>query len=254
MADIHFCDMSSIGKLRIGGTAAHDFIRIMFTADIEPLKELGGAVASPMLTGEAEIIDVVLIIRTGDDEYMVTTSPQVADEAFEWLEAHSTLGDESGAIFKDLELTNQTEALATVVLFGEGSRAILDELSAHTFSTSPHTGHITLVQLDTVVALAFESLVLPGTEAYELFCPPAGAEGLKYAFMSFPEVDPLDCEEYKAVRVEAKTWFEPAENASYAFPDEANLLHLTRPSRDFVGAKALLERIASKKPQEFSQS
>jgi glycine cleavage system aminomethyltransferase T len=239
---IRFCDMSAIGKLRISGTAAHDFIRTMFTADTALLEELGGATVSLLLTGEAEIIDVVLIIRTGDEEYMVTTSPQVVDEAFEWLKAHSTITDDNGAVFEGLELTNQTEALANVVLFGEGSREILDELSGYTFSTAPHTGRITLVQLDTVVALAFESLVLPGVEAYELFCPPAGAEGLKYVFMSFPEIDPLELEEYRALRVEAKTWFENASDASYIFPDEAKLLHLTRSSMDFVGAKALSQR------------
>jgi glycine cleavage system aminomethyltransferase T len=240
MTNIHFTDISPLGKLRISGLSAHDFIRTMFTADVEKLGHLGGVTASLLLTGEAEIIDVVLIIRTGDNEYMVTTSPQTVEEVFAWLTAHSELSDDEGAIFEGLEITNQTEALADIILFGEGSRAVLDELSGGTFASAPHTGNITLVQLDTIVVLSFESPVLPGIdEVYELFCPPAGAEGLKYAFMSFPEIDPMPLEEYRALRIESKTWFENADEASYTFPSDANLLHLIREEKDFVGAKAL---------------
>jgi glycine cleavage system aminomethyltransferase T len=240
MPSIHFTDISPIGKLRISGSSAHDFIRTMFTADVEKLEQLGGATASLLLTGEAEIIDTVIIIRTGDNEYMVTTHSQTVEEVFDWLTAHGKITDDEGAIFEGLEITNQTAALADVVLFGEGSRAVIDELSNGTFASAPHTGHITLVQLDTVTVLVFESPVLPGIgEVYELLCPPDGAEGLKYAFMSFPEIDPMPFDEYRALRIESKTWFEQADEASYIFPHDAGLLHLIRKESDFVGAKAL---------------
>jgi glycine cleavage system aminomethyltransferase T len=240
MSSLNFCDMSTLGKLRISGAAAHDFVHIMFTADVTPLERLGGAVASLLLTGEGEVIDVVLIIRTGDDEYMVTTSAETVDEAFEWLNAHSAITDEAGAVFDGLAVTNETAALATVVLFGTGSRAVLDELSAQSFETAPRTGRLTMAQLDTVPVLALESPVLPGTgEVFELYCPPASVEGLMHALLSFPEIDPLTPADYRALRVAHGTWFAPATDAAYVRPHETGFAHLLRPQGDYVGARAL---------------
>jgi glycine cleavage system aminomethyltransferase T len=243
MADMRFCDMSALGKLRVSGTAAHDFIRIMCTADMASLAEPGGVTASLLLTGEAEIIDLVLIIRTGDDEYMVTTSPATADEVFSWLKAHGGITDDEGALFEGLTITNETGKLADIVLFGEGSTAVLDELSGQTRATSPCVGHLTMTQLDTVPTLIFRSPVLPReTKVYELFCPPASVLGLTNALLSFPEIDPMDAEEYQALREQQGTWFAQADEAAYAFPDEAGLLRLVRTPMDFVGGKALSAR------------
>ncbi|MDR3037068.1 MAG: hypothetical protein LBU31_01465 [Coriobacteriales bacterium] len=240
MNHLNFCDMSTLGKLRISGAAAHDFVRIMFTADVAPLERLGGAAASFLLTGEGEVIDVVLIIRTGDEEYMVTTSAETAGEAFEWLNAHSAITDDAGPLFDGLTVTNETAALATVVLFGVGSRAVLDELSAQSFETAPHTGRLTMVQLDTVSVLAFESPVLPGIgEVFELFCPPTSVEGLMHALLSFPEIDPMAPADYRALRAAHGTWFAPATDAAYVRPSDTGFAHLLRPQNDYVGAKAL---------------
>jgi glycine cleavage system aminomethyltransferase T len=236
--------MSALGKLRISKAAAHDFIRIMFTADTAPLAEPGGVTASLLLTGEAEIIDIVLIIRTGDDEYMVTTSPATVDEAFAWLEAHSKITDDEGALFDELAITNETGKLANVVLFGAGSIAVLDELSGQTLAASPRIGRIVMAQLDTVPTLILTSPVLPKeTEVYELFCPPAHAPGLIQALLSFSEIDPIEREEYRALRERQGTWFAPADETAYTFPDEAGLLRLARTPMDFVGGQALAARL-----------
>jgi glycine cleavage system aminomethyltransferase T len=216
----------------------------MFTADTEALAEPGTTTASLLLTGEAEIIDVVLIIRTGDNEYMVTTNPSTANEAFAWLEAHAKIRDDEGALFENLAITNETEKLAGVVLFGKGSTAVLDELAGQPLAAFPHVGHLTMAQLDTVPALILDSPLLPTeAEAYELFCPPASVQGLIHALLSFPEIDPLDTDEYRALREQQGTWFAQADEAAYSFPDETGLMRLVRASMDFVGGQALAKRL-----------
>jgi glycine cleavage system aminomethyltransferase T len=238
--------MSALGKFRVGGAAAHDFIRIMFTVDTALLAEPGSVAPSLLLTGEAEVIDLALIIRTGPDEYMVTTSPATIDEAFAWLSAHGEISDEEGAIFEGLTLSNETKKLADVVLFGEGSTAVLNELAVGGLAASPCTGKLTMAQLDTVPALVLASPVLPGEpsgEVFELFCPPEQARGLAHAFLSFPEMEPMEAEEYRLLRTQQNTWFSQAAAAAYTFPDEAALMHLVRTPLDFVGGKALSERL-----------
>ncbi|HBT95055.1 MAG TPA: hypothetical protein DEB24_02630 [Coriobacteriia bacterium] len=241
---IRFCDMSAVGKLRLSGASSHDFIRTMCTADMEPLKELGGVVASLILTAEAEVIDVVLVIRTGDNEYMITTSEENSDEVFSWLAAHAEIKDEQGLIFEGLEVADESQTLADIVLFGPGSKAVLDELSAGTLEDAPATGKLSMVQLDTVPVMLLQTPVLPGCngEAYELFCSQTGANGIVYALMSFPEIDPMEMDEYAELRKAAGTWFAAAEDAAYTYPDEAGLMRLVRSERDFVGAKALAAR------------
>ncbi|MDR2587719.1 MAG: hypothetical protein LBC23_05620 [Coriobacteriales bacterium] len=243
---MRFCDMSALGKFRVSGAAAHDFIRIMFTADTALLAEPGSVAPSLLLTGEAEVIDLVLIIRTGPDEYMVTTSPATIDEAFAWLSAHGKISDEEGAIFEGLALSNETDKLADVVLFGEGSTAVLEELAVGGFAASPCTGSLTMVQLDTVPALMLASPVLPGEpsgEVFELFCSPAGAQGLANAFLSFPEMEPVEVDEYRSLRAQQGTWFSQAAAAAYTFPDEAALMGFVRAPMDFVGGQALAARL-----------
>jgi glycine cleavage system aminomethyltransferase T len=241
---LNFTDISALGKLRISGEAAARFISTLFTADMTSLDAMGGATASLLLNGEGEIIDLVLLIRTGDREYMVSTNEACRQEVYEWLTAHSTLSDEAGALFEDLAITDESSQLACVALFGEGSQAVLEELAGAELLAFPHSGALTMAQLDTVAALILASPVLPG-ENYELFCQPAAAEGLQYAFMSFPEVQPASFAEYVEQRIQAQTWFAAADSAEYTFPAEAGLEHLLRLSNDFVGAQALRHRNGS---------
>jgi len=238
MADIWFCDMSALGKLRIHGEASHDFIRIMSTADPTAFEQLGGAKAGLLLTGQAEVIDVVVIIRTGDMEYMVITAAPTAKETFAWLEAHAKISDDKGKVFEGLTITDETDALSNLVLFGTGCRDVLDELTGGQLDTYPQTGTLTMAQLDTVAALIFDTPVVPG-EAYELFIPPKDKRGLINALLSFPQIDPLELHEYQDLRKTWGTWFSHADVAAYTFPHKADLMSLVRPSMDFVGGVAL---------------
>jgi glycine cleavage system aminomethyltransferase T len=240
---IWFCDVSGIGKLRISGQAAHDFIRIMFTAAADAFDELGAAASCLLLTGEAEVIDVVLVVRSGDSEYMVTTSAEIVEEASAWLAAHSLIRDDDGEVFADLKIGNETDRLACVALFGEGSWAVLDELAVGGLDSCPQPGCLTMAQLDTVPVLILHSPVLPG-ECYELMFPPAKLPGIVNALMSFAEVEPMSAEDYQVLRRRHRRWFEQAEDAAYCYPDESGLMRLVRPELDFVGGPALKQRLA----------
>ncbi|MDR3052585.1 MAG: hypothetical protein LBU48_01830 [Coriobacteriales bacterium] len=241
-APCFICDMSDLGKLRLSGEDALDFIRTMFSCELDPLYQIGGCAAALLLTGEAEVIDVVLLIRTGDAEFMVTTSPQNTQEVYDWLEAHGRLKGESGPVFAHLDLSNETGSLSTIALIGSDAAAILDELASGGFSAAPRMGQLVMAQVDTVPAMVFAAPLLP-EPVLEVFCAPGKKEGLLYGLMSFPQVSPLSLEEYQQLRADNHSWFAAADVAAYAYPDDLKLLHLVRGSFDFVGGKALQSRL-----------
>ena len=238
----YMADISSAGRLRIAGDQALEFIKTMTTAEVAALHQLGGHIVSLILNGESGVIDQVTIIRTGDLEYMMVTSPATKDEVHDWLKAHAELTDEQGELFGDLTLTEESEALSATALFGPGSAAILDELSGHTLDEMPKTGSLSLLRLDTVTTLVFSPSSFQD-EGFELFCPPETINGLNCALLSFPEVVLLDEEGYVGIRREMGSWFD-ADSSEYIYPDSAGLMHLVRPSMDFVGGSALTRRLA----------
>lgn len=241
---IHFCDMSGLGKLRISGKDSHDFIRIMFTADVGVFKKIGNRAAALLLTGEAEVIDVVMIIRTGDNEYMVTTNEENTDEAFSWLLAHSQIKDEQGAIFGNLNISDESDALADIVLFGSGARKVLSELSKGTLDVSPSTEALSMVQLGNSAVLLLDVSGPLGFEqdAFELLCPNDSANGIIYMLMSFPEINPIELIDYIQIRTDRGTWFAASKDVAYVYPDDVQLMHLVRAQMDFVGGKSLSGR------------
>lgn len=233
----YLCDLSSMGKLRIGGEDSFRFISTMFTADVAALTGIGDSCFSLILTSEAEIIDTVTLIRTGDNEYMVMTNPPNTEEVFAWLEAHSALADEQGKLFLQLTLSNETDSLALVTLFGVGSRHILDELADGALREAPASGSLTMALLDTVPTMIFSSEASSG-ESFDLFYPANRASGLWRALLSYPAVTPLGYGDYIVLREAERSWLKDVDSVGYQTVDEAGLGHLLRTEHDFVGGKA----------------
>ncbi|MDR3308229.1 MAG: hypothetical protein LBS58_04965 [Coriobacteriales bacterium] len=240
MQPCSFCNYGTLGKLRISGADAGRFIATMTTANSERLALVGAAAPALLLTGEGEVIDVVMAIRTGDAEYMLTTSPSVAGEAFDWLLAHSKLCDGNGPVFPCLSITDETMSLAVAVLIGAGGRAVLDELVQGTLAASTMES-LSLVQLDTVPVMVLTYPFLK-EEVFELYCAPGRWDAIEHVLLSFPEIDPIPLQHYLDARRAHGTWFAAAEDGAYRYPDEAGLAHLIRPDASYVGAAALQER------------
>ncbi|MDR2493311.1 MAG: hypothetical protein LBD25_07665 [Coriobacteriales bacterium] len=232
-----------LGKIRIAGDAAARFVQAMTTVEGARLAQLGNVAPALVLTGEGEVIDVVTVARSGDAEYMLVTSSETAREAAAWLGAHAALADDESAVFEGLEITDETEKLACVSLFGPPAPAVLEELGASLpdADDSVGVGSLTVASLDGIPALVLRYPLLPEGH-HEVFCAPAHLDALEHVLLSFPELDPLPAAEYAALRRKAGTWFEGAQEAAYRHPDTPALAALLRPGLDFVGARSLHER------------
>ncbi len=241
------------GYLRVNGKQAHAFLQTMTTAEMAALAETGGSVEALILTGQAEVIDKVTVIRTGDEEYMIITGPMLHDEVFDWLKAHSILADATGLVFADVSLSDESDTLTALTLVGSSSTDILQELSANALLETPRIGDLRLVCFDTVTAMVFtpencEETLPDEEDEYRLFCSPSQAECLYNALLSFPEIEIMTADEYLLLPHKCDLWSEVAKNEEYYYPEILGLMHLVRFGYDFVGGKALADRLIETLP------
>jgi hypothetical protein len=220
------------------------------------VSEPGQLAPALLLTSQAEIIDIIMVARTGTEEFMLTAHPDTASEVFEWLLSHSQIADEAGAVFADLEISDQTDALATLALYGGSAAAILDELTSGGWQTAlDGRAALGIVEIGRLSVMLVKWPFLQGGSAdgladssaassadpwvYEIHLPKAANAELQNILLGFAEVDPESFDDYRQRRKAAHTWFSASERAAYTTPSTPGLLTLLRETRDFVGAKAL---------------
>jgi glycine cleavage system aminomethyltransferase T len=233
-----FANISDVGKLRISGQSAYDFISTMTSADMLQLEVVGGACAALVLTGQGELIDVVLVIRTGQQEYMLTVAPGLDTEIFEWLSAHAKLKDEDGKlVFAQLELSNESGQVAHIALFGKDADYVFGEISDDPPAAQPKQVHLQMAQLSKLPVLILRYPLLGEEPYYEMFFASAYVENMINLLLSFVELDLLDFDEFANLRAKHKTWFEQGAEAQYTTPKAAGFEHLVRPGGQFVGYK-----------------
>jgi glycine cleavage system aminomethyltransferase T len=236
-----FVTNHKVGKLRVSGSSAERFIATMTTARMPELAQIGGACAALVLTGQAEVIDTVLVIRTGDQEYMLTTDPGLLAEVNDWLQAHSAIRDSEGPVFEDIELSDETDALGAMALFGVDAPAVMDELVGSPLGEAAGGGHVHLAKVAQVPAMVL-SYPLLEVPYYEFYVHPRYLEPLERCLLGFAELDEYTAGELQELRAAHGTWFTNAEEVAYGYPDDLGLMRLVREPMDFVGGKALAER------------
>lgn len=257
-SNTYFSDVSPLGKIRLSGTGASEFVKVMTTVELQRLATPGRLAPALVLNGEGEVLDLVTIARTDEHEYVLTSNPQTADELTEWLQAHAEIESEGTAVFADVEVENNTDRIATIALYGPEALAILNGLSGPDVDEALDDGDLGIVTIGALQVMVVRWPLLgsqgrgvsSGKEksaegegmVYEIHLPSQASEDLKLILLGFSEIDPESYQEYVARRRRAHTWFEAAEQAAYIKPESAGLQSLLRPGEDFVGAKALREQ------------
>ena len=127
---VYAVDLSMAGTIRIVGADAPRFVRTMYSGSMESFDQLFGISQGMILSSQGEVIDMVGVVRTGNDECLVVTSTDNVGEVLMWLEAHAELEDDKGRIFPDLTIEDQSMKLAMMLLYGPGSAELFDELQA----------------------------------------------------------------------------------------------------------------------------
>lgn len=253
ISQTYFSDISELGKIRLSGKSAPEFVRVMTTVELRRIETPGEASLALVLNAEGEIIDLIMIGRTGQHEYILITHPGTVDELTEWLQAHAELKDpEDNLVFADLKVEDRTDPLAAFALYGPAAQMILNELGKTDLSVELADKNLTLITIGqlSVMVIRWPFLrehgqtmpLMSEGEVFEVYLPVQGADDFEDILLSFAELDPESFEEYTARRKELDTWFSAAEEAAYIKPESEGLKALMRPSTDFVGARALAEK------------
>lgn len=237
MSNTFFADISAIGKIRVSGLDAPKFIHIMTTVEANAVSDLGQVAPALLLTAQAEIIDIVMIARSGPQEFMLTTDPNTVQEVFEWLLAHSQIADDQGLIFADLDISNQTDKIATLALYGDDVELILGEITNTVVTDSLSDVNLGIMEIGQLPVMILKWPFL-NEDVHEIHLPAAAVQDLQNLLLSFAEIDPESFAEYQMRRKAAHTWFIAAGQESYIKPVGSGFSGLIRRTLDFVGSQA----------------
>lgn len=228
-------DLSFQGGIRVAGADAQRFLQALTSADVESLGKPGAGCYGLVLTSEAEVIDLVYIVRTGDAEYLLIADAPAVEELFEWLQRFATLKDDAGRLFPEVLVENQTGKLAAICLMGPGGADILggfgdrDGLRA-AFDEGIYLGSdIGGLPMMVVADREVESSLIA-------YASPAAAIALWRALMGYAEIQAVGFDQYVKVRRAHGLWLDGVDEGRYRTPGEAGLTHLLRTGGGFVGA------------------
>lgn len=147
------CDRSHWGRLRISGQDRLTFLHNQSTNSFKMLRP-GQGCETVFITSTARTIDLVTAY-VGQDEVLLLTSPQRRQQLLQWLDRYIFFGDQ-------VEVSDQTEATATLTLVGPQSSTLLTQLGVTQLPEQPHH-HVTSAIGDTEIQIATGSgLTLPG--------------------------------------------------------------------------------------------
>jgi aminomethyltransferase len=231
-------DESYQGLFRVSGKDAYHFLQTMCTADVLALTQVGDRCYSLVLSSEAEIIDLVDIVKSGDDEFLVIANAPHIEELYDWFEVHAALEDVQGAVFPDVALSDESDALGQFVLGGPGSSEVLEELAGAAWLEVPHDGALFMLKIGEIPVMTLRES-FDDVMTFRLFFPVASSIVFWRALLSFPEVQVIGRESYSCLLEQVGVLLPGLQESGYLTPAEAGLEHLLRNERDFVGARAL---------------
>jgi aminomethyltransferase len=107
-------DVSHMGRFRIGGGAALDFVQRIVTNDVAPLVH-GQAQYNLMLTEQGGIIDDLVVYR-GSEGFFVVVNASNREKDLAWMRAHAPA---------DVEIEDRTFELALIAFQGPRAQELL---------------------------------------------------------------------------------------------------------------------------------
>lgn len=226
---VYAVDLSMSGMIRVYGADAPRFVRTMYSGSMEQFDTLYGISQGMILSSEGEVMDMVGVIRTGNDECLIITSTDNIGEILMWLNAHAELEDDNGRIFPDVTIEDQSMKLAMMLIYGETSDALFAELK------EACEGKIYMIDS----RFDKTTYAVPQGPGHLFVVAPNMAHHIGEFLNSCTEVEVLKLDEYTEQLAQTGMICEGLQGAEYHKPAELGLEGFMRDVHDFVGARAL---------------
>ena len=229
-------DVTDVSMLRVSGADATRFLETMGSLAVGDV-EVGRTSASVHLTGEGEIIDLVTVARTSDDEYFLLGTPENREELLAWLQAHATLADGETPVFPDVELLDTTALMSAIVLMGPASADIISEMSGS--RPEDLAGRVMDITLDGRPALlvSAEEALLPAR--WLLYLAKDDVTTIWRGILSFEEIDPIGREALVRLLYSLHPELKALTGDAYLLARDIDLGSVVDPGRRFVGSSNL---------------
>ena len=224
--------LQDCGVFLCSGSDASLFIKTMFTGSFQNCDVLFSSSCGLLLNSNAQVIDLVYVIKTGDNEYLILTSEQNANEDYEWLQAHANLHQDDNRIFNDLVFENETGKLASLLLFGKNAENV------YKYIVDVCSNKVAIISTE----LSENSYIAPTEEAFLIFVPLVVASEIGEILTEFDYLEMIEPDEYKSFMCDSNQYYSKLIEGKYYLPSELGLNNLLRDEKNFVGAMFLEDR------------
>lgn len=226
-------DMSHYGRLIVTGSDAIDLLNRLSTNDLEQLQP-GQGMSSVLTTNKGRIIDLLHVLRRGDD-LLVLTSPGTQQKVAEWIDFYTFI--------EDVSVEDITDKTSERIYIGGN---VTDLLADDGYIPVPPTSNLAHTQTGNgesqITVIRADIGQLPG---YRIIAPaddPLPDLGLKT----------LDDEDFRALRIEQAIAAYPAEMNEDRNPLEANLKpHISFNKGCYIGQEVVARLNTYDRVQRF---
>ena len=232
-------DVSHMGRLRVHGAGALDFLQYVAVSDVAKLPSAGGAAQYSLLCREAGgIIDDIIIYRIGPHEFVVVVNASNKDKDVSWLRHHAT--------GFDMVLEDETDRTALIAVQGPGAVALVDSLADKDLAVLPRFG------VDESAVAGFPAMIArtgyTGEDGFELFTTAECAAPLWDALVVAGGI-PCGLGARDTLRLEAALPLYGHEMDEHVTPYEARLSWVVKCEKDadFLGKSVLTDLKTARK-------
>jgi aminomethyltransferase len=226
-------DVSHMGRARVRGAGAFDYLQYLVPSDLSKLPEAGGKAQYSLLCLESGgIIDDIIVYRLGPEEFIVVVNASNRAKDLSWMRHH--VGD------FDVIIEDETYQSSLIAVQGPKAFDLLDPLSDRDLKQLPRFGVDESAVADVPCMVARTGYT--GEDGVELFCPSGQAEVLWNALVEAGGV-PCGLGARDTCRLEAALPLYGHEMNEHTHPYEARLgwVVKTEKQADFLGKRVLTE-------------
>jgi aminomethyltransferase len=165
-------DVTYLGRIEVSGPGAATLLHTIFTRNMSKMTE--GTTSYGLICNEAgNILDDGITYHLKGNRHVITTNAVNTDKILQWLTKHAT---------SDVQIADNTQAIAQFALQGPQSLHILEKLLAPNFKRIKQKTIREVTIADTKVLVSRTGYT--GEHGYELFVPADHAEAVWDAIMS----------------------------------------------------------------------